>query len=827
MEMKIIHKILFSALASTFASVVLVIFASVMFSRGMLVNVVDSYNGWLAKAQGESIDRIIYRRLERWESYSGGNKDLKSFLKSSNSVFTEQSDTEKIVNEKYAAWKDIWNDPTNDFVRSLVENNIATGLRDQGDFYEKKQGYSIFPEFAVTNAYGLAVAMNRSFPDSSFEDREWWQQARDRGLFVGDIRYDEFIGAYGLDLGVGIRDEQNHFLGVLWVFYDMRDLFEVMDEIKQDSADFRQMKDSKWKEPDVFLLDSQGRLIYSTQNGFGNLSDKKEYLYLIQNGETKNNSVLSTDENGKKILMSHTHLSGYKDFEGLEWTLFITRETGDVYNLINSTLFILSIIGGACLFLSSCLAIILSSYIARPIRRLSQDAALIQRGNWDYSVAQLDSKDEIGELSRSFNAMISAIKESRKNVDQKVKEQTRETVKKSKALEEKQTALLNVLEDIEEEKDRSYRLAKDLEKFKLAVENASDHIVITDKDGMILYANKAVKRITGFMIEEIMGKKAGSKNLWGGQMGQDFYVLMWRTLKEEKKAFVGELRNRRKNGEEYTALASISPVLDNGGEVVFFVGIERDITQEKEVDKAKTEFVSLASHQLRTPLSAINWYAEMLLSGDAGELNEEQKSFVKEIYGGNRRMVALVNALLNVSRIELGTLAIDPKPTDLSEIAESVLHELESQISEKELSVERRFDADLPLINADPNIARIIFQNLLTNSVKYTPKGGAITVSIEKTDDIVCIKVSDTGCGIPENQQQRIYEKMFRADNAKKADAGGNGLGLYLVKAIVRDSGGTIQFTSKENMGTTFSITLPLSGMKKKEGLKTLEEEKV
>jgi PAS domain S-box-containing protein len=433
----------------------------------------------------------------------------------------------------------------------------------------------------------------------------------------------------------------------------------------------------------------------------------------------------------------------------------------------------------------------------------------------EISVASIKKDGAIVE----FQGVLSDVTERRKNEE--------ELSERARKLKESQGALLNVLEDVEREKKHSEELARDLEKFKLAVDNTSNHIVITDADGITLYANHAVERITGFKVKDILGKKAGNKELWGGLMEKSVYENMWKIIKTEKKTFVGEVNNRRKNGDDYVALANISPVLDKKGNVTFFVGIERDITEEKEIDRAKTEFVSLASHQLRTPLSAINWYTEMLLAGDAGKLNAEQRQFLEQVYTGNQRMVNLVNALLNVSRIELGTLAVDPKLIDFYQIADSVLADLKKQITEKKIKVETKYDKFVPKINADPNIIRIIFQNLLTNAIKYMPEKGKVSVSLRKEKEHVLIQISDSGYGIPDHQQDRIFEKMFRADNVREKETEGTGLGLYMTKSVVESAKGKIWFESEENKGTTFYITLPLSGMEKKEGSKTLNEEKI
>ncbi|MBU2229611.1 PAS domain S-box protein [Patescibacteria group bacterium] len=364
----------------------------------------------------------------------------------------------------------------------------------------------------------------------------------------------------------------------------------------------------------------------------------------------------------------------------------------------------------------------------------------------------------------------------------------------------------------------------DLKKFQLAVEGASDHIIITDPDGKILFANKAVEKITGFSRKKIIGQKAGSKLNWGGTMENAFYDRMWKTMKTKKVPFEAEIRNRKKNGEEYDAVASISPVLNKKDEVLFFVGMERDITKEKEVDRAKTEFVSLASHQLRTPLSTINWYSEMLLDGDVGKLNKGQREYLKEVYKGNQRMVDLVNALLNVSRLELGTFAIDPEKTKIFDIAKSVINEMKPQIEAKKIKFTRKFDKSIPEMMLDIKLIRMVFQNILSNAIKYTPEKGKVIVYIHqnKNKKVLEIAVSDTGMGIPKHQQDKIFTKLFRADNVKEQDTEGTGLGLYIVKSIIDHSGGKIWFESEEGKGTTFYVTLPFKGMKKKEGTKEL-----
>ncbi len=269
-------------------------------------------------------------------------------------------------------------------------------------------------------------------------------------------------------------------------------------------------------------------------------------------------------------------------------------------------------------------------------------------------------------------------------------------------------------------------------------------------------------------------------------------------------------------------------------------GVAIDVSKHRELSQAKTDFVTLASHQLRTPLSIIKWYIDFLIAGDAGEISPEQKKYLKEVYKSNERSIELVNALLDVSRIDLGTFSIEPEPTNLIERAESALIKFSPEIKAKNIKLEKHFD-ELPIINLDPRLTKIVFENIISNSIKYTPINGTVKLEIKKTDRDVLIKLSDSGCGIPREQQPKIFTKLFRADNVKRIESLGTGLGLYIAKAVIEKSGGKIWFQSpsldlllaerqknidlpldKRNKGTTFFITIPLKGMKKKAGTKKL-----
>lgn len=271
------------------------------------------------------------------------------------------------------------------------------------------------------------------------------------------------------------------------------------------------------------------------------------------------------------------------------------------------------------------------------------------------------------------------------------------------------------------------------------------------------------------------------------------------------------------NEENYINMAENDLSGDTGG----FIIAAHDIDEHNRVDRAKNEFVSLASHQLRTPITTIAWFAEMLLGGTYGKLGESFVGPLTEIYNSNQRMIELVNALLNVARLESGALVVSPEPVDLAAVADNELKQLAPQIAQKNIAVKKDY-AELKNIMLDPALISVVVGNLINNAVKYTQENGIIEIFITKDEPNVIVAVKDNGIGIPKNQQSKIFQKLFRADNAQASEPDGTGLGLYILKAILDETGGRIRLESEEGVGSAFYVSLPLAGMKEKSGTKTL-----
>lgn len=527
--------------------------------------------------------------------------------------------------------------------------------------------------------------------------------------------------------------------------------------------------------------------------------------------------------------------------------------------------------------------------------------------------------------------------------------------KRNRFLEDTRRAISNILEDVSLSEKELKKKTEDLQKFRQAVDTSFDHTIITDTDGRVMYANHAAEVLTGYTQEEMLGQTPA---LWGKQMPKEFYETFWRTIKIEKNSYAGELTNKRKDGTKYLSSLRVAPVTDEQGEIRFFVGVERDITEERksqlrivrhaaeleqanthieeeknraesilrflksigegvfatdkdrkiifmneaaelmsgksfeeskgvvasdvfvflhkkhtgieqlkiaaralekkktiifpnrmfimrggkempvsgtcslirdekqevigtitvfqditkkhELDQMKDSFLSVAAHQLRTPLGSMRWSMELLLNGDLGRIPKEAKETVQQIYENSQRMIVLVNDLLNVARMDQSKEREEKKAMNIGALLEEVVKTMHPEAEKRGVKlVLKKSKKSLPAITVPPKHFYEAIENLLSNAIKYNRKDGSVTVSLTEESDGLLITVADTGIGIPKDAQSKIFSKFFRAQNAVLKETEGSGLGLSVVKSYLEEAGTSIRFESEENVGTTFFVTLP------------------
>lgn len=329
--------------------------------------------------------------------------------------------------------------------------------------------------------------------------------------------------------------------------------------------------------------------------------------------------------------------------------------------------------------------------------------------------------------------------------------------------------------------------------------------ILIDRHGIVESTNYAAVRIFG--IEE--GQYDGT-NIFDRIEGDDENVLGLFPEKLKQGLFVNEeeVRIRREDGTTRDVLFSLFSFKDSGGKRKGLLTLV-DITKQKQIDRAKTEFVSLASHQLRTPISAMKWNIELLHSASPETLTPLQQEYILKVAHGLSRMDQLVDDFLSVSKFELGTLTTDVKEMEFTSFVAELLEEHRIKAEERNIHVDVEFSETPFVIRSDAHLLTMIIGNLVSNAIKYTKNGGAVRLGVAKEGEHVVISVSDTGIGIPESEQEQIFTKIFRASNARTEVTDGTGLGLYIVREAARVLGGDVTFVSKEGTGTTFTVVLP------------------
>jgi len=380
---------------------------------------------------------------------------------------------------------------------------------------------------------------------------------------------------------------------------------------------------------------------------------------------------------------------------------------------------------------------------------------------------------------------------------------------KIKELEKSEKSLMRAFSDL-----KNARKSTEEERNKTAaiVSNFIDPIIVIDKFNKINLINPVAKDIFGF-IDKDLGKKVSSEDNYSMNnikkiIKRDFQVKSSRELKSHnpnEEEIIIEY-----SGQELTYKVITAKVVDHAGIDLGVMKIFYNLTREKMIDKLKSEFISIAAHQLRTPLSAIKWVIKMVLDGDVGKLNKEQQLLLFKGYQSNERIINLINDMLNVSRIEEGRFGYSFKKENFIKTLQFHIDNFENLIKQKSIKLTVEKPSKLPSVYMDKQKMGLVLQNILENAVKYTPEFGKINIVLEAGKQFLKVKIKDNGVGIPEKDQVKLFTKFFRAENVVRMQTEGSGLGLFIVKNVLKKHGGEISFESQEGKGTEFIFTLPL-----------------
>lgn len=345
------------------------------------------------------------------------------------------------------------------------------------------------------------------------------------------------------------------------------------------------------------------------------------------------------------------------------------------------------------------------------------------------------------------------------------------------------------------------------------LEGIHDGLIVFAPDGRVTYINPAACEILGVTHEDTVGSCTSLRELLGleSACSQDTGAS---PLPEPCADLIGG------GGFEEVELSEpvhrilavrTNAVTDRSGKYLGCVSTLSDVTAEREIAVMKNEFVSMVSHELRTPLTSIKGYVDLILEGTAGSVNEIQRDFLEIVQENSDRLVSLINDLLDISRIESGRVHLKVEPLDMPEIARGVLDTFRTVADKSRLTLEMDTPEELGRAAGDRDRVGQVLMNLVSNAIKYSPGGGSVRVSFSALEGKVLTEVVDTGIGISEENQKKLFTKFFRVDSTLTREIGGTGLGLSICKSVVELLGGEIGMRSAEGEGSTFWFTLPMA----------------
>jgi len=348
-------------------------------------------------------------------------------------------------------------------------------------------------------------------------------------------------------------------------------------------------------------------------------------------------------------------------------------------------------------------------------------------------------------------------------------------------------------------------------------------LVVVDKDGKIIHVNGGFEVLTGWKRKEAIGKSL-IKIVPRENENRDRIPFKQRILSKvlSGKTITTIAANNvavsiekfptfyyvRKDKSRFPASSVISPVLSEG-KITGAAEVFYDITKEKELDRIRINFLSLASHQLRTPLSGTKWLIETMYKGLVGKMTEKQKEYLDDIYKVNEQMIKLVSDILSTLRLESEAALIKKGKISVASLFKDILITVTTAAKERKVALQSSLNHRTLIIETDPEILKSIIRSFFSNAINYSRPGQKVILGVKEESRAVVFFVRDFGIGIPKNEQKRMFERFYRASNARALKPIGTGIGLNIAKILAEKIGAEISFKSEENKGSTFYLSIP------------------
>ena len=617
-----------------------------------------------------------------------------------------------------------------------------------------------YPHYAWLGATGgdghVLAATGTLLEGADVSERPWYRNAR-AGTFVGDV-HDAVMLAKLLpgpgqevqrfvDLSFPLTDGS----GVLGAHLSWQWARELERSVIAPASVHREVQ--------AIIVDRQGKVLL----GPPGLQAKslplpgKDAGYRVERWQ-----------DGVDYLVGYAPTRGHAAYPGLGWTVLVRQRVDTAWAPVRALQERAWWMGVAMAAIFSLLAFPLANRIARPLRELADAADRIRHGE-AAALPQLAPYAEVQALSRTLISLVA-------NLEGRVSARTRQ-------------------------------LREAMQRIAAIIDSAQDAFIAADTDGLISDWNPAAERMFGWAREEAVGKsyielmvpqrfRAQQEAALAAARGTDSATFGRRV----------QLTLIHRDGEELTVEASVSRPADG-----LFTTFLHDISERRQVEEMKNEFIATVSHELRTPMTSIRASLSMLIEGGAGELPADVQHLVNIAYQSSERLVRLVNDVLDIEKIEAGKMEFRSEELTVAPLLEEAFNAVRGSAAQRPVALERQGDGRGLKVRGDRDRLVQVLVNLLSNAIKYSPQFNTVTLACAAVPEGVRLSVSDNGSGIPLEFRSRVFEKFGQADSSDTRLKGGTGLGLAICRAIVEQHGGTIGFETEEGQGTTFHVVLPAS----------------
>ncbi len=627
----------------------------------------------------------------------------------------------------------------------------------------------------------------------------WYRKSYNGGrghLFIGDVSYNEQTNLHYIPIAMPIRrtDEIDaEVIGLLKMVFTLPELTKIVDP--QSNAKIAEgIK--------VYIIDGNGTVIAAPlDDGYHIIQDK---MFTIEAGmraivEKSGYTTEKDERDGIRRVYGFTSTSNWRNRKGkvrndyrdserirnfASWAVIVSQPAKIAFaparKLRNSILLFTFI---SCLIVIP-IAVIFARKIVTPIMRVADAAKDIGMGKFDREIP-VTVHNEIGMLVEEFNAMRRNLKHAEDQLRQNAK---------------KMTAIVNSI---------------------------AEGLIVLDGDNRILHINPTAEELLNIKSEKPLRPFASLTEKSASPLrdvrGVDIATVlgdheMYMAIEESQKQIIRHETAAQEvvldRGEQQLILRVLaSPVIDDEGQFLGTVYALDDITEAKKIDRMKSDFIDLVSHEFRTPLTSIRGFVELILDGKVGPVPPKQERSLMRVLRQAKSLQGLINDMLDVSRIESGSIGMRTDVTSLAEIAKYRIEALKPQADDKQITVEFIAPDSLPNVIGDSERIGQVFTNLIGNAIKFTPPSGRVTVQLRLKGTYILVQVIDTGPGIPIDEREKIFEKFHQLSDLHTRQEGGSGLGLSISKSIVEAHGGRIWVHSQEGKGSDFRFILPIAGM--------------